>query len=415
MSAASVTSSDIMVSVAMVTYNHEQYVAQAIESVLMQETDFLVELVIGEDCSNDGTRAIVVEYAQRYPDRIRPLLHERNLGLMGKNNFLAVYHTCQGKYVAILEGDDYWIDPHKLQKQVDFLDDHPECAFCLHDVQVVYEDGIRSGFRHSPPGHKRLYVLEDVLMSALSQTASLVFRNGLLSDFPDWFLRAPIGDWALTVLLAEHGSIGYLDELMSVWRHHTGGAWTGIAERDRLRQTLEMYDLFDAHLRYRYTATFEPVRAVCHYGLALDCWLNGLREEQAYWMNLVVEKFPGVAESLFRKVLDSTHEVETMYGYQTAEDAVNWTCDAMRMRSTGAVWSKKLRSEWYAGIAFKAYQASDSVLVHSASCRAVWHNWRILRNRGFVSRWASAVIGSLRRPASRHLTSVALLSSKDQK
>ena len=375
----------------MITYNHERFIEQAIESVLMQETDFPVELVIGEDCSTDNTRTIVMEYAQRYPNRIRLLLPDRNLGMIP--NFVATLQVCAGQYIALLEGDDYWTDAHKLQKQVDFLESHPESTLCLHDVLVVFEDGRRPSYRHSPAGRKPQYVLEDVLGSALSQTASLVFRNGLLSDLPDWFLRAPIGDWALSVLLAVHGSIGYLDEVMSVWRNHTGGVWNGSTERERLKQSLQMYDLFDAHLGYRYTAILEPFRAVCYYGLALDCWLRGLQEEQNRWLALVIERFPQADDPLFIKVIGTAQEVESSYGYQTADDAVNWICDSVGMQPMAATWCRKLRGEWYSGYAYKAHQRSDNAAVRRSSWRAIRSDWRILRNRGFVRRWFSAMPG----------------------
>ena len=108
MNAVNPDANDIKVSVCMITYNHERFIAQAIESVLMQETDFRVELVIGEDCSTDGTRAIVREFGERFPERIRLLLPEHNLGMMP--NFVATLSACRGQYVALLEGDDYWTD-----------------------------------------------------------------------------------------------------------------------------------------------------------------------------------------------------------------------------------------------------------------------------------------------------------------
>ncbi|MDQ3815609.1 MAG: glycosyltransferase family 2 protein, partial [Armatimonadota bacterium] len=132
-------SSAMKVSIVMVTYNHEKYIAQAVESVLMQETNFDYELIIGEDCSQDKTRAIVMDFQRRFPERIRLLLPEKNLGGSGKTNFLQTLAAAQGQYVALLEGDDYWTSPHKLQKQVDFLDSHPECAICFHKSNMLYE------------------------------------------------------------------------------------------------------------------------------------------------------------------------------------------------------------------------------------------------------------------------------------
>ena len=115
---------NVTVSVLMITYNHENFIREAIEGVLMQKTDFPIELIIGEDCSTDGTRKIVMEYASKYPDIIRPLLPDSNLGMM--KNFIETMQAATGKYIALCEGDDYWTDPYKLQKQVDILNKLPD-------------------------------------------------------------------------------------------------------------------------------------------------------------------------------------------------------------------------------------------------------------------------------------------------
>lgn len=117
-----------VVSVCMITYNHENYIREAIEGVLKQKTDFPIELIIGEDCSTDGTRKIVVEYAKKYPNIILSLLSETNLGMM--RNFLDTMKAAKGKYIALCEGDDFWIDPYKLQKQVDFLEENQDFGLC---------------------------------------------------------------------------------------------------------------------------------------------------------------------------------------------------------------------------------------------------------------------------------------------
>jgi len=115
-----------VVSVYMITYNHESYIAQAIEGIMMQQTDFPIELVIGEDCSTDRTREICLEYQDKYPEIIRLLLPEKNIGIY--KNSKSTFIECKGKYIAICEGDDYWTDPLKLQKQVYFLETRPDFA-----------------------------------------------------------------------------------------------------------------------------------------------------------------------------------------------------------------------------------------------------------------------------------------------
>src|SRR4051794_11773039 len=121
--------------VAMITYNHEPFIAQALDSILMQQVSFDHEILIGEDCSTDRTREIVRAYRQRYPDKIRLQLPETNRGMM--QNFVAVLAAARGDYVALLEGDDYWTAPDKLARQVAYLDAHPECAICFHDALML--------------------------------------------------------------------------------------------------------------------------------------------------------------------------------------------------------------------------------------------------------------------------------------
>src|ERR1044071_3542733 len=180
------------VSVVMITYNHEQFIAQAIESVLMQETSFDFELVIGEDCSTDRTREIVCDFQRRFPDKVRLLLHDKNQG--ASRNFVATYLACTGEYVALLEGDDYWISPGKLQKQVDFLDQHPEYAICFHNAVTFWQDSSREIRIEIPGGQKDTIGITDILKGLYMPTGSVVLRRGLIGSFPDWYLSLRVGD-----------------------------------------------------------------------------------------------------------------------------------------------------------------------------------------------------------------------------
>jgi glycosyltransferase involved in cell wall biosynthesis len=218
---------DVKVSVAMITYNHEAFITQAIESVLMQQTDFEVELVIGEDCSIDGTCAIVCEYADRYPGRIRLLLPERNQGAQA--NGLATLNACRGQYIALLEGDDYWTDATKLQKQVDYLENHPDYSACFHPAVCLNQiNGANTGHIFRPRIIQPSYSTDDLLRGGnLGPTASLVFRKNFLPQLPEWFQQCPTGHFPLYVLLSLKGPIGFIDETMSLHRLHRGGMWSG--------------------------------------------------------------------------------------------------------------------------------------------------------------------------------------------
>jgi glycosyltransferase involved in cell wall biosynthesis len=235
MTAGSPDPADVKVSVCMITYNHEAFIAQAVESVLMQQTDFAVELVIGEDCSTDGTRAIVCDFGERYPARIRLRLPERNQGMQA--NGLATLKECRGQYIALLDGDDYWTDPNKLQKQVDFLEGHPEYPFCFHPV-FLREENTGQERKHyysalgcGALGIRDYYTLDDLLeYSNFIPTDSVVFRNRVFEELPDWFYQAPFGDFPLHILnICSSGleHFGFIDEHMAVYRLHSGGVYSG--------------------------------------------------------------------------------------------------------------------------------------------------------------------------------------------
>jgi len=174
------------VSVAMITYNHEKCIAQAIESVLMQETTFPIELVIGEDYSTDNTREIVKRYAALRPDVIQPLLHERNVGMRGNGD--AVLEACRGQYIACLEGDDYWTSPQKLQRQVDFLDQHPDYSICGHRFMNVFSDHPEWPPSASPV-QKESGTLRDILRWNYLLTCTVMYRAGLVTGIPTPFKR----------------------------------------------------------------------------------------------------------------------------------------------------------------------------------------------------------------------------------
>src|SRR4051812_40259185 len=152
-------SRDPYVSVHMITFNHERYIAQAIESVLAQNAPFPIELVIGEDASTDGTRAIVEEYCRRYPGTVRACLRERNLGF--RRNFIDTLRACRGRYVALLEGDDYWLSPDKLARQAEVLDVNPDVALCSARARVVYEGGDREPWEY-PIWQRTRFTAEDL-------------------------------------------------------------------------------------------------------------------------------------------------------------------------------------------------------------------------------------------------------------
>ncbi len=204
-----------LLSIYCITYNHRNYIVGAIESFLMQKTTFSFKIVIGEDCSTDGTKEIVLEYAKKYPDIIRVITSKKNVGAI--NNSIRTLNACKGKYIAICEGDDYWTDPLKLQKQVDFLEENPDYSLCFHNTLILYDDKSHPPRYFCSKYQKKVSIVEDVIKKWFIPSASMVIRKNML-ELPSWFNKVYNGDWTLHLLLSLKGKIGYLDEVMSVYR-----------------------------------------------------------------------------------------------------------------------------------------------------------------------------------------------------
>ncbi len=244
------------VSIIMLTYNHEKFIAQAVKSALFQLTDFDYEIVIGDDCSTDRTQEIIRELAIKNPEKIRPILRQKNLG--ASKNFLSVLASCQGEYIAMLEGDDYWISPDKLQKQVDMLDANPELAISFHNIICFYEDGSKQPWEYCQRNQKPISTLEDLLHGNFIPTCSVMFRNGLIKDFPEWYLTTLMGDWPLHIMNAEHGKIGYINEIMANYRIHTAGMWTSLSRIRQCEVDIDMYVKVNDHFKGKYSKIILP-------------------------------------------------------------------------------------------------------------------------------------------------------------
>jgi glycosyltransferase involved in cell wall biosynthesis len=209
------------VSVCMITYGHEKYIREAIEGVLMQECDFEVELILANDCSPDKTDDVIQDILKNHSRRswIKYFNHKENLGMMP--NFIDTLKKCDGKYVALCEGDDYWTDPFKLQKQVNFLELNPDFVLCFHQVYVLKTNGeiVDDFITKVPENYETIETL--ARLGNYVHTPSVVFRN-VINVFPFEFENSPIGDFFLYMMLAEHGKMKYMDEKMSVYRYGVG-------------------------------------------------------------------------------------------------------------------------------------------------------------------------------------------------
>ncbi|OFX17425.1 MAG: hypothetical protein A2033_07810 [Bacteroidetes bacterium GWA2_31_9] len=210
-----IANQETMVSVVMISYNVEKFIEKAVESVLEQKTNFKVELVIGEDCSTDNTRKIALEYQNKYPNIIRVLLPEKNQGLTP--NCVATHNACKGKYIALLDGDDYWTNPNKLQMQVDFLENNPSYSGSAHQSMKIFDDGSSEPI---PFGENidTDYELKDTLSHRKFHTSALVYRKEIWDKTGGIPASISSNERAIYPMVAIFGKIRYFKESMCIYR-----------------------------------------------------------------------------------------------------------------------------------------------------------------------------------------------------
>lgn len=229
-----------MVAIWMITYNHEGYIRRAIEGVINQKTNFLFKLFIGEDCSTDNTRKICLELENAYPENIQVLCTQSNNIKENSRNIYDVCFRSKAKYIAMCEGDDYWSDEGKLQKQVNFLEENPDYNICHHGFKILGQEGNLFSFpdQNEIPS---IYEIETLSKKNTIGTLTVMYRN--IFSMPTWFFELDFGDYPLHLLNAASGKIKFLSEEMAVYRQHsqsTTGSLKGIERSLFLVPTLNV-------------------------------------------------------------------------------------------------------------------------------------------------------------------------------
>lgn len=224
---------NIMVSVLCLAYNHEKYIRQCLDGFVMQKTNFKFEVIIHDDASTDNTANIIREYEEKYPEIIKPIYQKENQYSQGKKNIL--FPLTKGKYIAICEGDDFWTDDYKLQKQVDTLENNPNCKCCVCTVRDANEDGSMMDTTHpSTVFDSGVLHIEDFLKLACKeyvfQTSSYLFLRSAYIEYiehtPKYKKVSPVGDWPILLYFSEIGDIYYIKDEMSCYRRNAIGSYT---------------------------------------------------------------------------------------------------------------------------------------------------------------------------------------------
>ena len=232
-----------LVSILTITFNHELFLRQTLESLLSQKTNFEFEILISDDCSTDQTKKICEEFKEKYPGIVRLILRDRNIGMMP--NFIDAVYQTTGKYIAMCEGDDYWSDESKLQMQVDYLEKNELVMLSSHKSQALYKN-IFWNYHEIKQYNKRplhsLFSIEDYIVKDFFHTSSIVFRREAINKFPNWYYNVFGGDYFLVLMLADKGAIHFVNKVMSVYRQNYDSV-------SHYHSRLEIYENYLTHFK----------------------------------------------------------------------------------------------------------------------------------------------------------------------
>ncbi len=252
---------EIEVSIICNTYNQEKYIADALESFIMQKTNFKFEVLVHDDASTDNTPNIIKKYAEKYPDIIKPYYqsenqHSKKISIT--NDFQ--HSRAKGKYYAFCEGDDYWTDPLKLQKQYDILEQHPEIDMCAHGASCVNAETKKRLFDIVPSKENRIMTCEEIIMGEGGYIAanSMFYRRQLHENAPE-FRRRFVYQYTLKILGSIRGGIYYIADIMSHYRSMADGSWTKHMSKNKEKwidfneKKNKMFALLDQETNYKYS------------------------------------------------------------------------------------------------------------------------------------------------------------------
>ena len=257
--------SEILVSVVCNTYNHEPYIADAIESFLMQKTNFKYEILINDDASTDKTADIIRHYEKKHPHIIKSIYQIENQYSKGIKIGIVNADRAIGKYIALCEGDDYWTDSYKLQKQIDFLENNSDYSLCVHGASMINASTNEKIYDVRPSKASKDFNTEEIIIGGggLFATNSMVYRRIESENKPDFYNNSPIGDYPLTIFLSLIGKVYYIDQNMSIYRYLVPGSWTE-REFKNTQKRISHFEIMERMLRevdeytdYNYSATIK--------------------------------------------------------------------------------------------------------------------------------------------------------------
>jgi glycosyltransferase involved in cell wall biosynthesis len=260
------------VSVLMITYNQENYISEAITSILKQNVNFDYEIVISDDHSSDATQKILTEFYNKNPSQIKLNFNEQNIG--SSANFIKAYSLCSGEYIAVLEGDDYWNSSDKLQKQIDFLSKYTECVICFSRASIVdvTNNKVVGAIPQNDP--KQVSDIEDLLKINFIPTCTVVFKNNLIDEIPKWMYSLWMVDWPFHILNAKYGRIGFINELLATYRKNPDGVCQSTNNIAKYEGLIKMLNYINEYLNYEFSGIVKKTIGENYLGLSEEYLKN---------------------------------------------------------------------------------------------------------------------------------------------
>jgi glycosyltransferase involved in cell wall biosynthesis len=244
------------ISVLLITYNQSTYISQCLASIVMQQTDSEIEVVVADDFSTDNTVALIRSFADQSSFKFIFLPTTSNLGFV--KNYHRAFAACSGDYIAVMEGDDYWTDVKRLQKHLHFFEQHTECVMAMNRYIMRNEfsgNYCTPGFS-SPETFEYVSGPQMAAENQLGNMSACVFRTRAVQKIKPDLFDLPVADWMMGMVLSEFGAVAILNEYLSVYRIHKNGQWSQMNEQEQIKKMNELIDQYDHYLEYRYHTEF---------------------------------------------------------------------------------------------------------------------------------------------------------------
>ncbi len=282
------TDDRIKISVIVTSYNHEKYIQQCIDNILIQQ-DVDFELIIGDDCSNDNTRNILEKYQKKHPKIINLLPKTENLGVT--KNIKRCLDAVKGEYIAFCEGDDYWTDPLKLLKQSNYLKQRDNCSICFNSILLYYEGKTEKNREHHKHLKKDIFKTRDlVLDNFIGNFSCCMYKTETIKKLPDSLFDIFTVDWMFNIACSQYGDIGFLNENMSVYRIHDTGLWSSRDNHNQYSELAKLIDIYNNFFSYEYDNEFKENNQ--YKNLKLQCDISDLDKNDFQDIIILDDIFP---------------------------------------------------------------------------------------------------------------------------